>query len=61
MHETQETQVQFLGQEDPLEDETATQPSILAWQIPCTESLGGYSPQGEKQSDMTKHMAHMTQ
>ena len=61
MQETQETQVQFLGQEDPLEDETATQSSILAWQIPCTESLVGYSPQGEKQSDMTKHMAHITQ
>ena len=29
-----ETQVQFLGQEDPLEKETATHSSILAWRIP---------------------------
>ena len=32
----QETQVQSLGQEDPLEKETATQYSILAWEIPWT-------------------------
>ena len=30
----QETQVQSLGQEDPLEKEMATQSSILAWKIP---------------------------
>ena len=30
----QETQVQFLGQEDPLEKEMATYSSILAWEIP---------------------------
>ena len=30
----QETQVQFLGQEDPLEKEMATHSSILAWRIP---------------------------
>ena len=33
----QETQVRFLGQEDPLEKETATHSSILAWEIPWTE------------------------
>ena len=33
----QETQVQFLGREDPLGKETATQSSILAWRIPWTE------------------------
>ena len=37
----QETQVQFLGQEDPLEEEMATHSSILAWRIPWTEQLGG--------------------
>ena len=37
----QETQVQFLGQEDPLEEEMATHSSILAWRIPCTEEPGG--------------------
>ena len=36
-HVTQETWVQFLGQEDPLEEEMATHSSILAWRIPCTE------------------------
>ena len=30
----QETQVQFLGQEDPLEKGIATHSSILAWSIP---------------------------
>ena len=39
--EMQETQVQFLGQEDPLEKEMATHSSILAWEIPWTEETGG--------------------
>ena len=33
----QETQVQFLGWEDPLEKEMATHSSKLAWKIPWTE------------------------
>ena len=33
----QETQVQFLGQEDPLEKEMTTHSSSLAWDIPSTE------------------------
>ena len=33
----QETQVQSLGREDPLEKEMATHSSILIWEIPCTE------------------------
>ena len=37
----QETQVQSLGQEDPLEKGMATQSSILAWRSPWTEVLGG--------------------
>ena len=36
----QETQVWSLGQEDPLEEETATHSSILAWKIPWTEEPG---------------------
>ena len=36
----QEVQVQDLGLEDPLEQETATHSSILAWEIPCTEEPG---------------------
>ena len=34
MKETRETQVQSLGQEDPLEEEMATHSSILAWEFP---------------------------
>ena len=37
----QETQVQSLGQEDPLEEEMATHSSMLAWEIPWTEEPGG--------------------
>ena len=36
----QETLVQFLGQEDPLEKEMATHSSILAWRIPWIEEPG---------------------
>ena len=38
--EIQETQVQSLGQEDPLEKKMATHSSILAWRIPWTEEVG---------------------
>ena len=37
----QETRVQSLGQEDPLEKEMSTHSSIFAWRIPCTEEPGG--------------------
>ena len=37
-------QVQSLGQEDPLEEGTATHSSILAWRIPWTEEPGGLQP-----------------
>ena len=37
----QETGVQSLDQEDPLEKEMATCSSILAWKIPGTEEPGG--------------------
>ena len=36
----QETQVQSLGREDPLEEEMAAHSSILAWEIPWTEEAG---------------------
>ena len=42
----QQTQVQSLGQEDPLEKETATHSSILAWKIPWTEEPGGLQSRG---------------
>ena len=37
----QETWIQFLGWEDPLEKGMATHSSILAWRIPWTEEPGG--------------------
>ena len=40
MQETQETWVQSLGQEDPLEEEMATHSNILTWKIPWTEEPG---------------------
>ena len=46
MHETQEMQVQSLGQEDPLEKEMTTHSSILAWEIPWTEEPGGLQSMG---------------
>ena len=49
----QETRVQSLGGEDPLEEEMAIHSSILAWRIPWTENPGwGYSPWGCQESDM---------
>ena len=41
LQEPQETQVQSLGQEDPLEKEMTTRSSILAWRSPRTEEPGG--------------------
>ena len=40
MQEMQEMQVQSLGREDPLEEDMATHPSILAWKILWTEEAG---------------------
>ena len=42
----QETWVLSLGHEDPLEKETATHSSILAWKIPWTEEPGGLQSMG---------------
>ena len=53
----QETWVQSLGWEDPLEEGMVTHPSILAWRIPGQRSLVGYSPWGHKESDMTKQLS----
>ena len=42
----QETQVQFLHQEDALEKEMATHSNILAWKIPWMEEPGGLQSMG---------------
>ena len=41
-----ETQVQSLGEEDPLEKEMATHSSILAWKKPWMEEPGGLPSMG---------------
>ena len=54
----QETRVQSLGQEDPLEKEMATHSSILTWEILHGQrSLVGYSPWGYKESDTTEQLS----
>ena len=49
----QETQVRFLGQEDPLEEEMATHSSILAWRILWTEEPGRLQSMGSQEWDTT--------
>ena len=49
----QEIQVQFLGQEDPMEKEMATHSSILAWRIPWTEKPSRLQSMGSQESNMT--------
>ena len=54
----QETWIQSLGWEDPLEREMATHSSILAWpgEFHRRRSLTGYSPWGRKKSDTTEQL-----
>ena len=51
---TRKTQVRSLGQEDALEKGLVTHSSILAWRIPWTEELAGYSLWGHKELDRTE-------
>ena len=50
----QETRVQSLVLEDPLEKGMATHSSILAWKIDGQRNLVGFSPWGHKESDTTE-------
>ena len=52
----QETWVQSLGQEDPLENEMPAHSNILPWRIPWMRSQVGYSPWGHKELDITKRL-----
>ena len=45
---TQETRVQSLGGEDPLEKEMAAHSSILAWKIPWMEKPGRLQSMGSQ-------------
>ena len=51
-----ETQIQSLRQEDPLEEEMATQSSVLACRIPWTKEPGGLQPRGCKELDTTEQL-----
>ena len=58
----QETWIQSLGWEDPLEKEMATDSNILAWRIPWTEEPGRlYSPWGRKGLDMIERLFTLIQ
>ena len=54
----QETRVQFLGQEDPLEKKMATHSSILAWRIPWTEEPGRLQSMGLQELDSIEAAEH---
>ena len=54
----QETWVQSLGGENPLEKEMATHSSILAGECYGQRSLAGYRPWGHKESDTTERLTH---
>ena len=59
MQETQESSIQSLGQEDPLEKKMATHSSILAWEIPWTEEPDGpqsMRPQRVRQLSTAQHV-----
>ena len=55
MQETQETQVQSLGQEDPLEKEMTAHSSILPGKSQGQRSPVGCGPWGRKELDTTEH------
>ena len=55
MQETQEMQVQFLGLDDPLQEEVATCFSIFAWKIPGQRSLEGYNGATKSQTQLSTH------
>ena len=48
MQKIQETWIQSLSQEDPLEKEMTTYSNILAWEIPWTEEPDGLHPTGSQ-------------
>ena len=56
VQESQETGVQSLGQEDPLEEGWQPTPVFLPEKYYGHRSLAGYMPQGHKESDMTERL-----
>ena len=58
MQQTEDTRVQSLGQEDPLEEEMATHASILVRRLLCTEEPCGLQSTGVAESDMAEVTEH---
>ena len=56
MQEMQETWVQSLGREDPLEEEVAPRSNILAWEIPRAEEPGGLQSMGSPRAKTTSNL-----
>ena len=54
----QDTWIQLLGWEHPLEKGMATHSNILAWRIPWTEKVGELQSMGRKESDITEQLKH---
>ena len=54
----EETQIRFLGRDDPLEKEMATHSSILAWKIPGSEEPGRLQSMESQESDRTWQLDH---
>ena len=61
MQETPETRVQYLGQEDSLEEGMATHSSILAWRNPWTEEPGGLQFMGSQSQIQLKRFGTLAQ
>ena len=59
MQEVQEMWVWSLGQEDPLEEDTATHSIILAGEIPWTEEPGGLQFMELQSRTQLSNLAHM--
>ena len=57
----QKTLVPSLGQEDPLEKGMTSHSSILAWRIPWTEELAGYSSWGHKEIATPQQLTQLKQ
>ena len=60
VQELRELRVQLLGREDPLEKETASLSSILAWEIPWREEPGGHKSIGLWSWTMTETTDHFS-
>ena len=54
----QETWVQSLGWEKPLEEGMTNHSSILAWRIPRAEEPGGLQSMGSQELDTTERLNH---